>query len=117
MEGAPMAKPAAKHYKLMRDDARPIEFDGVEVAAAELQPMDDTRTRAAVYQTAGGKFVAEYTKWSYNRSAEPQRWDVERAKVASCTSLEDAAEWFRPGPITTMLLQKLQEQLKGERID
>ena len=42
---------------------------------------------------------------------------VDRAKVSSFPNLEEAAESFRPGPITTMLLRKLQDQLKGERIE
>ena len=113
-----MAKPAAKHYKLMRDDARPIEFDGSEVAAAEYSDSPAQLTRAAVYRTAGNKFISEYTKSRrYHSSNERETWEVERAKVAVFETLEDAAEWFRPGPITTMLLAQLQDQLKGEQIE
>jgi hypothetical protein len=107
---------AAKPYKLMRDDARPIEFDGAEVAVAELDASGN-RTRAAVYRTAGGKFISEYTKSGRFLEGGEYKWEVERAKVGSFDTLEEAAEWFRPGPITTMLLAKLQDQLKGERIE
>ena len=57
-----MSKPKA--FKLMRDDARPVEFDGVEIAAAESHGSPNSRTRAAIYRTVGGKFVTEYTKWA-----------------------------------------------------
>jgi hypothetical protein len=116
-----MSKAAkSKHYKLMRDDGRPIEFDGVQVAEEELSPaFEDTRSRAAVYQTVGGRFVSEYTKWEVYQpgDAASRRWEVVRAKVAAFDTLEDAVEWFRPGPITTALLAKLQDQLQGERIE
>jgi hypothetical protein len=116
-----MSKPKA--YKLMRDDARPIEFDGVEIAVAELDDYNPRRiTRAAIYRTVGGKFVAEYNKSCRYQDVKDAgtdvvRWEVERAKVSSFPSLEAAAESFRPGPLTTMLLGKLQDQLKGERIE
>jgi hypothetical protein len=111
-----MSKPKA--FKLMRDDARPIEFNGEEVAVAEMGD-NYSRTRAAVYSTVGGKFVTEYTKASrsFEGDGKYSEWDVERAKVSVFPNLEEAAESFRPGPITTMLLQKLQGLLKGERIE
>ena len=108
-----MSDSKAKHYKLMRDDARPIEFDGVEVAAVQLTDPPH-RTRAAVYRTAGGRFVCEYAKLG-NYAADG--WIPERAKIDHFDTLEAAAEWFRPGLITTMLLAKLHDQLKGEVIE
>ena len=112
-----MAKPPAKHYKLMRDDARPLEFDGWQVAVAEFQDTIEKLARAAVYRTVGGKFVSEYSKSHRFTDGEKSWWQIERAKVAYFDTLEDAAEWFRPGPITTALLAKLQEELTGERIE
>lgn len=108
-----------KHYKLMRDDARPVEFDGVEIAVVEREEVaPPKRTRAAVYRTAGGRFVSEYTKSTkYRDGNDMYYWEVDRAKVAHFETLESAAEWFRPGPITTALLDELHYQLKGEHID
>jgi hypothetical protein len=87
----------------MRDDARPVEFDGVEAAVAEFDDVT-TRTRAAVYRTVGGRFVTEYTKSSRYHDGKDYLWEVDRAKVSSFPNLEEAAESFRPGPITTLLL-------------
>jgi len=123
-----MSKTKAKHFKLMRDDARPVEFDGVEIAAEERE--QGNRTRAAVYQTVGGNYVAEYAKFDrrcvkseiddkgvYRPGEAVYEWEVSTAKVASFPTLEEAAEWFRPGAITTALLAQLQDQLKGEHIE
>jgi hypothetical protein len=119
MDGSTMNKvnTRPRHYELMRDDARRVEFYGVEVAAEESEDsLHGIHARAAVYRTVGGRFVSEYTtsrRWRIAGEDEA-KWEVGRAKVADFDTLEDAAEWFRPGPITTALLELQDHRSKGD---
>jgi len=99
-------------FRLFRDRGRPIEFTGKEVGAVELVDLDG-RARAAIYRTIGGKFVSEYAKWRGSRSSETRI----SGKAEHFDTLEDAADWFRPGPLTVALLERIGHLLKPEQIE
>lgn len=106
-----------KHYKLMRDDDRPLEFDGEQIAEVSLEDFGSTIKRAALYRTAGGKYVSEFRVEEHYVTSKPGEWEVTRAKVAHFNTIDEAAAWFRPGPLTTRLLSKLQNEITGEHIE
>jgi hypothetical protein len=108
-----------QRFKLARENDRPLEFEGIELAkVAERSQSTRTAgaamvTRAALYRTRGGKFVSEFSKFEaepmYPNPSAPR--PVEFAKVAVFDSQDVAMQWFRVGGRFTM---KLWEQLGGQ---
>jgi hypothetical protein len=52
--------PVLTRFTLQRDEDRPLQFDGTELASIESRGTPVVH-RAAVYRTIGGKFVAEFS--------------------------------------------------------
>jgi len=96
-------------YTLSRGpDVRPLQFEGEIIAEVEKDTADRSgyrnalgpvSYRAAVYRTRGGKFVTEFS------SADHTGARTGKADVFG--TLDEACDWFRPGPLTTELLKKL----------
>lgn len=96
-------------YTLSRGpNLRPFQFEGKLIAEAERDATDrngrrnergPVSHRAAVYRTRGGTFVTEFS--SLDHAGE------RAGKAAVFGSLDEASDWFRPGPLTTELLKKL----------
>lgn len=95
-------------YVLPRgSDVRPLQFEGEVVAEVERDGSERgptprsfvTSYRAAIYKTRGGKFVTEFS--SVNNTGD------RTGKADVFGTLDEACEWFRPGPLTTELLKKL----------
>lgn len=92
----------ARRFTLTRgSDLRPLQFDGQVVAEVDRRGATALHEehRAAIYKTRGGKFVSEFS--SLGHSGER----TGRADVFG--TLNEACDWFRPGPLTTELLKKL----------
>jgi hypothetical protein len=84
---------------------RPLQFHGEIVGAVERDSGKGTIHgpvvhRAAIYKTRGGKFVSEFSTADYSNGEKSGKADV-------FGTLDEACEWFRPGPLTTELLKKL----------
>ena len=108
-----------QRFRLPRDNDRPLEFDGVELAkVAERSQSSRTAgaamiTRAALYRTRAGKYVTEFSKFEgeplYPNPAAPR--PVEFSKIAVHDSQDVAMLWFRVGGRFTL---NLWEQLGGQ---
>jgi len=108
-----------KHFKLPRDKNRPLEFDGIELAVTTERTQSLRTagaamvTRAALYQTRGGKFVAEFSK----KEAEPLYPNpdtprpIEFSKVGVFETQDEAMDSFEAGGRFTLALW---EQLGGQ---
>lgn len=96
-------------YTLSRGpQLRAFQFEG-EILAEVESNSDDLKDRkdvpgfvshrAAIYRTRRGTVVTEVSSADHTG---------QRAGIADVFgSLDDAIEWFRPGPLTTELLKKL----------
>lgn len=94
-------------YTLLRGpDMRPLQFEGQIVGEVErdsgksnakgLSPVH----RAAIYRTRGGKYVSEFSTVDSGNGERTGKADV-------FGTLNEACDWFRPGPLTTELLKRL----------
>jgi hypothetical protein len=104
--------PAPRRCKVYRDNDRPLEFDGFELASeVDLSHRGLVATRAALYRTKGGKFIGEFTRFE----TQAVQWDASAkvpllfAKGAVFDSQAAAMAWFRPGRFTNSLLDQLGE--------
>jgi hypothetical protein len=88
-----------KRFTLQRDGDRPLQFDGTELVCVESAggPM---LHRAAVYETKGGKFVAEFSSRPNQRGKiynDPPRLpkpdELAKYREALIQYVIDAAEW------------------------
>ena len=96
-------------YTLSRGpDVRPLQFEGELIAEAEKEATDrngrrnergPVNHRAAIYRTRGGRFVTEFS--SVDHTGE------RTGKADVFGTVDEACDWFRPGPLTTELLKKL----------
>lgn len=96
-------------YTLPRGpNMRPLQFEGELIAEAEKDATDrngrrnergPVNHRAAIYKTRKGTFVTEFS--TGNHTGE------RTGKADVFGSLDEACDWFRPGPLTTELLKKL----------
>lgn len=108
--GGPSAK--YQRFTLKRDRDRPVAFDGRIVAEVEEQQFGgQVVIRAAIYETQGGKFVAEMTRREVN---PPVNYGVGKrpflfAKATVFESLDIAAMSFRThgGRLTEELLRQI----------
>ncbi len=103
----------ARTYRLPCDHVPPIEFNGVELASVELnrgvEPL--YRTRIAVYQTDGGKFVSEYMlTW---KPLGGDQWNVSK-QAQIFQSKRDAKAWFQSGPLTEQAFWYLTERITAQ---
>lgn len=99
----------ASNHTLSRGlDLRPLQFEGEIIAEVEKDSTERSgyrnalgpvSYRAAIYKTRGGKFVAEFSSVDHD-GARTGKADV-------FGTLDEACDWFRPGPFTTELLKKL----------
>jgi hypothetical protein len=107
--------------KLNRDRNRPLEFDG-RLLAEVNEPAHGgaVMLRAAIYETRGGKFVNELTRFEvepgvdYGDAKPPYLF----AKAEVFDSRDIAAMWFRTkgGRLTERLMQQLGD-VESEFID
>ena len=108
--------PEYERFTVNRDDDVPLEFDGEILAVVEegeggADVTNDTlvRTRAAIYRTKGGKFIAEFSRYvgrqvaSWGRRGPPKLFD----KAGVFNTLDEAVGFFRPGRLTNALLEDL----------
>jgi hypothetical protein len=101
-----------QRFKLARDRDRPLEFDGRVVAQVEESSFGgQVLMRAAIYETRGGKFVAEMTRRETNPTVD---YGVTKrpylfAKATVFANLDLAAMSFRTqgGRLTERLLQQI----------
>ena len=101
-----------QRFKLARDRDRPVEFDGRVVAhVEELTVSGQVLTRAAIYETRGGKFIAEMTRREIN---PPVNYGLGKrpflfAKATVFDNLDLAAMSFRThgGRLTEALLKQI----------
>jgi hypothetical protein len=81
-------------------DMRPLQFEGEIIAEAEKDSGKGSAAyRAAIYRTRGGKFVSEFS------TVDAACTRSGKADVFG--TLDEACDWFRPGPLTTELLKRL----------
>lgn len=112
------AEPTWTRFKLRRDGDRPLEFDGVAVGHVEDRAQSPqtaglaTITRLALYQTKGGKYITEFSRFEEEpvipnpRAPRP----VFFAKAGVFASRDIALQWFRKGgSLTIRLLEQLGE--------
>lgn len=87
---------------------RPFQFEGEIIAEVENDATDPNgrnnehgrvSLRAAIYRTRKGTIVTEISSLDHTGGRT--------GKADVFGSLDDACEWFRPGPLTTELLEKL----------
>lgn len=87
---------------------RPLQFEGELIAEAEKDATDrngrknergPVNHRAAIYKTRKGTFVTEFSTVDHIGERT--------GKADVFGSLDEACDWFRPGPLTTELLKKL----------
>jgi hypothetical protein len=96
-------------YTLSRGpNLRPFQFEGELIAEAEKDAIDrngrrnergPVSHRAAIYRTRKGTFVTEFSTLDHT-GARTGKADV-------FSNLDEACDWFRPGPLTTELLKRL----------
>lgn len=111
--------------KIRRDHDRPLEFDGVELAKVEEVGQApkivgaSTITRAALYQTRGGKFVTEFTRFETGPVILNPRVprSVFFAKAGVFDSKDVAVQWFRKGGRFTLRLLEQLGELGSEFIE
>jgi hypothetical protein len=98
--------------KLNRDRNRPLEFDGRVLAEVNEASHDgQVMLRAAIYETKGGKFVDELTRFEvevgvdYGNTKPPYLF----SKAEVFDSRDIAAMWFRTkgGRLTQQLMEQL----------
>jgi hypothetical protein len=101
-----------RRIKLERDRNRPLEFEGRVLAEVTESSHDGAVIlRAAIYQTKGGKYVDELTRFEaepgvdYGETKPPYLF----AKAEVFDSQDIAAMWFRTkgGRLTQRLMQQL----------
>jgi hypothetical protein len=100
-----------RRFRVDRDDDRPLEFDGKALGRVEEASHDGAVvTRAALYGTRAGRFIAEFTRFEtpgMTLGANVRR-PMLFAKAQVFDSREIAITWFRPGGrITKLLLEQL----------
>lgn len=87
---------------------RPLQFEGELITEAEKDATDrngrrnergPVNHRAAIYKTRKGTFVTEFSTVDHTGERT--------GKADVFGSLDEACDWFRPGPLTTELLKKL----------
>jgi hypothetical protein len=109
-----------RRFRVDRDNDRPLEFDGKALGRVEEASHDGTvLTRAALYVTRAGKFIAEFTRFETPDTTlgANVRRPMLFAKAQVFDSREIALTWFRPGGrITKLLLEQLGE-LESEFIE
>jgi hypothetical protein len=101
-----------RRFKLARDRDRPLEFDGRVVAEVEESSFGgQVLMRAAIYETRGGKFIAEMTRRQAQvgvelKTAKPPYLF---AKATVFDSLDVCAMSFRThgGRLTEELLRQI----------
>jgi hypothetical protein len=111
---------SVKEYVVYRDGERPLSFAGVCLADASTQSFSHYVVSAAVYRTAGGKHIATFSRKSelakvsslreaaYGQAPPDERPDGSRLnKAAVFDTVEQAAEWFRPGRLTDEIRKQL----------
>jgi hypothetical protein len=103
---------AYRRIKLDRDRNRPLEFDGRVLAEVnELTHEGAVMLRAAIYETKGGKYIDELTRYEvepgvdYGGAKPPYLF----AKAEVFDSRDIAAMWFRTkgGRLTQRLMEQL----------
>jgi hypothetical protein len=101
-----------ERIKLDRDRNRPLEFDGRVLAEVNETSHDGAvMLRAAIYETKGGKFIDELTRFEvevgvdYGNIKPPYLF----AKAEVFDSRDIAAMWFRTkgGRLTQRLMEQL----------
>ncbi len=109
-----------RRFRVDRDNDRPLEFDGKALGRVEEASHDGAvLTRAALYVTRAGKFVAEFTRFETPGTTlgANERRPMMFAKAQVFDSREIALTWFRPGGrIPKLLLEQLGE-LESEFIE
>jgi hypothetical protein len=109
-----------RRFRVDRDDDRPLEFDGKTLGRVEESSHDGAvLTRAALYCTRGGKFVAEFSRFEtpgVTLGANVRR-PMMFAKAQVFDSREMAITWFRPGGRITKLLLEQLGALEPEFVD
>jgi len=96
---------AGNTYTLSRgSDMRPLQFEGQIIGEVERDSgkgvaLGSAVHRAAIYKTRGGKFVSEFSTMDVTGERT--------GKADVFGTLDEACDWFRPGPLTTELLKKL----------
>jgi hypothetical protein len=102
-----------RRFRVDRDSDRPLEFDGKALGRVEEASHDGAvLTRAALYVTRAGKFIAEFTRFETPGTTlgANERRPMMFAKAQVFDSREVALTWFRPGGrITKLLLEQLGE--------
>lgn len=96
-------------YTLPRGlNMRPLQFEGELIAEAEKGATDrngrrnergPVSHRAAIYKTRKGTYVTEFSTVDHTGKRT--------GKADVFGSLDEACDWFRPGPLTTELLKTL----------
>ena len=115
-----------KRFTIERDGNRPLQFNGIRCAVAEMSNIAMRQTRIALYETKAGSFITEFKSVDAMRQVldhtlteaisemdqdpdSPRRKkgrpDIHKAAVFD--SREDALGWFRPGRLTNKLLEQL----------
>lgn len=110
-----------RRYKLGRDRERPIEFDGrVRAEVQELSFGGQVALRAAIYETRGGKFIAEMTRCETREGVDygTLKRPFLFAKATVFDSLDICAMSFRTqgGRLTERLLRQIGD-VNSEFID
>lgn len=104
--------PTHEQQQIARDGQPPIRFIGQCIGYAESNlSSDDTRgTIISIYETKGGKYVAEVNRWT--------RWQGESgsSKAQSFASFVDLIDWLREDSHNGQTLGRISQEAVEDAI-